>query len=1024
MMFCWGDGVSSQVGLLNKERHQVISEPQEIKHLRGRTVKEVCCGEKHSVFLLADGTVFSCGDNKNGQLGRRNSKSRFDQIMALNTVKVVRVACGKHHTLAVCENGSVFSWGAGTYGQLGLGECQSIVSHPRRVELFRVPIVQVTCGRYHSLALSKDGAIYSWGQNSYGQLGLGEGFNSQIRPQCVISLTGIPVAQIAAGGRHSFALSLSGAVFSWGRNNHGQLGLKDTEDKVNPCRVNELKRLNVTYISCGSQHTAVLTKDGSVLTCGEGISGQLGLSTTTDVTTFQKVEQTLGEVFQIACGSYHTLAYIPSSDLVVSFGFAIRGKLENDSTRNRVHPESKNAKVHKIFAGANANFIQTQLPMPAADFRYRDSAQQILTMDETIVDKWINTDDYSKERNDAENEIGLIFSSSSCLTGSFLRKSDGDQLKTGNDLLSVDVEAAREIFGKLTAKDWVVKRITSSLALKLIPNLKILRRDKEALMIYVILPECSVMQQDKDTDGELVIICAGAIARLDNTSKSTLEKCWSTLKSSYLNNLVQMFKTAVVILLTELFSLLQQFLPTNLPFTDILQNILKDVLGVLELLYNANIKARHYIPLNKFYIDEVLLFDVSNDLMRFRYWQRIAPAELEKKNAPLMFCCYPFILNLVAKIRVLHTDSVCKKMLAGAEAVNFTRVNIFMGNPEPPKYPMFKLKVNRQHLVADVLKKLKNVDESDLKKELMVNFDGEPGIDLGAIRREFFLSIFAELIQPESGLFMYKKKFTTIWFPSKTSVPIENYFLLGILCGLVVYNNSLVYIPFPLALFKKLLNVKPTLEDLKELDPDLGKTMQGILDSDMVKDLEMSFSDVELVPNGNNRPVTDENKEEFVEAYVKYIFTASVKKPFDEFRKGFYKVCDKELLKFFQPQELMDLLIGNDDYDWNILEENTVYQGRYSRSHPTIKMFWEVFHELPLGQKKSFLLFLTGSDRIPVTGMKCVKIQIVSCHLTEYDYPEANVCFEILYLPEYTSTESLKTKLVEAIKCNKRFDKM
>ncbi|XP_067850555.1 probable E3 ubiquitin-protein ligase HERC4 isoform X2 [Heptranchias perlo] len=821
MMFCWGDGVSSQVGLLNKERHQVISEPQEIKHLRGRTVKEVCCGEKHSVFLLADGTVFSCGDNKNGQLGRRNSKSRFDQIMAFNTVKVVRVACGKHHTLAVFENGSVFSWGDGTYGQLGLGECQSIVSHPRRVELFRVPIVQVTCGHYHSLALSKDGAIYSWGQNSYGQLGLGEGFNSQIRPQCVISLTGIPVAQIAAGGEHSFALSLSGAVFSWGRNNHGQLGLNDTEDKVNPCFVNELKRLNVTYISCGSQHTAVLTKDGSVLTCGEGTSGQLGLSTTTDVTTFQKVEQMLGEVSQIACGSYHTLAYIPSSDLVVSFGFAIRGKLENDSTRNRVHPESQNAKVHKIFAGANANFIQTQPPIPAADFRYRDSAQQILTMDESIVDKWINTDDYSKERNYAENEIGLIFSSSSCLTGSFLRKSDGDQLKTGNDLLSIDVEAAREIFGKLTAKDWVVKRITSSLASKLIPNLKTLRRNKEALMIYVILSECFVMQQDKNMN-HLVISCAGAIARLDDALKSTLEKCWSTLKSLNLNNLVQMFKTTVVVLLTDRFSLFQQFLLTNLPFTDILQNDLKDVLGVLELLYNANIKARHYIPLNKFYIDEVLLFNVGNDLVRFRHLQQTAPAELEKKNVPLNFCCFPFILNLIAKIWVLRKDSALKKEKAFIEAVNFTRANVSRGNPEPPKYPVLQLKVDHQHLIADTFKKLKNVDESDLKKELLVNFDGERGLDRGARRQEFFLSVFRALIQPESGMFIYKND-RMIWFPSKTSVPIENYFLLGILCGLVVYNDSLVYIPFPLALFKKLLNVKPTLEDLKELDPGLGK---------------------------------------------------------------------------------------------------------------------------------------------------------------------------------------------------------
>ncbi|XP_067901931.1 probable E3 ubiquitin-protein ligase HERC6 isoform X2 [Heterodontus francisci] len=954
-------------------------------------------------------------------------RSNMDQVMARNTEKVVRVACGKHHTLALCENGSVFGWGAGTYGQLGNGKCNSINSHPRRVELFGVPIVQVTCGRYHSLALSKDGAVYSWGQNSYGQLGLGEGVHSKLSPNCVISLMGIPVAQIAAGGRHSFALSLSGAVFSWGRNNHGQLGFKDTENKVSPCRVKQLKKLNVTYISCGSQHTAVLTKDGNIFTCGEGSSGQLGLSTTADVSTFQKVQQNEGEFSQIACGSYHTLAYIPSSDLVVAFGFAYRGKLENDLTRNHVHTESQNAKVYKIFAGANASFIQTQLPIPAADFRCRDSAQQILTMDETIVDKWINTADFSRERSDAENEIGLIFSSSSCLTGSFLWKSDGDQCKTESDLLSVDVEAARKIFGKLVEKDWAVNQITLSLALKLIPNLKLLCRDKEALMIYMLLPECSVMQQGENME-DLVTICVGAIARLDDASKNTLEKCWSTLKSSYLNNLVQMCKNGVIILLTSLHALYTE--APGHPAIYILQGALKCALDVLEQVYRANIKARHNIPRNKFYIDEVLLFDVGYDLIKFRQFQQIAPDALEKKNVPVMFCCYPFILHLTAKIQILHLDSICKKNRACFEALKFTYHNICMGNPEPPKYPTFNLKVKRQDLVADTFKKLKNVDEIDLKKELLVKFDGELGMDLGAVRLEFFVSVFKELIQPDSRMFIYRENFRTIWFPPKISVPIENYFLLGILCGLAVYNFCVVYIPFPLALFKKLLNMKPTLEDLKELEPDLENSLQSILDTVKDEDLGMNFyisweeQEVELIPNGSNQPVTKKNKEKFVRTYVNYIFTASVKEPFGEFRRGFYKVCDKELLKFFQPQELLDILIGNEDYDWNILEKNTTYERNYNRSHPTIEMFWKVFHELPLGQKKKFLSFLTGTHRIPVIGMECIKIHIAPSQLTEDNYPEANVCFSTLNLPAYTSTESLKTKLVTAINAKKRFDKL
>ncbi|XP_038648646.1 probable E3 ubiquitin-protein ligase HERC6 isoform X2 [Scyliorhinus canicula] len=1009
-MLCWG------AGLLGLGKDLDSSAPQETGWLRGREVQGVSCGEEHWVFVLADGTVFTRGDNGKGQL---------EQVMALNTEQVVRVACGKHHTVALCKSGSIFAWGAATYGQIGNGECCSIVSCPRRVGEIKVPVVQVTCGRYHSLALCKDGAIYSWGQNTYGQLGLGEGFYSQLQPNRVTSLTGIPVAQIAAGGRHSFALSFSGTVFSWGKNSHGQLGLKDQKDKVSPCRVKQMKRLNVTYISCGSQHTAVLTKDGRVFTCGDGSAGQLGLSTTANVSTFQMVEQIEGEVSQIACGSYHTLAYIPSSDRVISFGFASR-KLAEGSTSNHIRAESENAKVYKIFAGPNVNFIQTQLPIPSADFRCRDSAQQIFTMDETIVDKWINTADFTRERQDARNEIALVFSSASCLTGSFSRKSNGAQCKAQHDLFSVDVEAARELLQKFTSKDWIANLITSCLTFALIPSLKHLCHEEEALMVYLILPEFPATHQVEFVQ-EMVALCAGSIVRLDNASKKILEKCWSMLKSSYLNNLVQMFRTAVIVMITSIHAL--HIEAPGHPAIKVLARILKDTLDVLELVYNANMKAHHNIPQNKFYVDEVLLFDVGYDLFTFRQFQQIMPDEVKKKAVPVMFCCYPFILNLDAKIRILHVDSVLKKSEAFFEAMAFSCLNVHMGNPEPPKYPVFNLKVKRQDLVSDTFKKLKNMDEYDLKKELVVKFDGEQGIDLGAIRQEFFLSVFKELVKPDSNMFMYCYEFRNIWFPSKITEPIEKYYLLGILCGLVSYNFSVVYIPFPLALFKKLLGVEPTLEDLKGLDPNFANSLQCILDTEDFSEMYMDFSvtwdkqDVDVISNGSNRQVTNENKKKYVRACVNYIFTTSVKAPFAEFRRGFYKVCDKELLKFFQPQELMDVLIGNDDYDWKILEQNTAYEGKYSRSHPTITMFWKVFHELPLEEKKKFLSFLLGTDRIPVYGMTCVRILIVPSQLTDDNYPEANVCFGFLILPGYTSAEILKKKLVRAINTKKRFDK-
>ncbi|XP_078259645.1 putative E3 ubiquitin-protein ligase HERC4 isoform X1 [Rhinoraja longicauda] len=992
-MLCWGEGGSVGEALLGSGGDRGISQPDELQCLRDRPVKEVWCGDGHWVFLLTDGTVHTCGENESGQLGRKAGESPLGQVEALNTRTVVQVACGWHHTLALCEDGSVFAWGAGSDGQLGRGECPNFVHQPRKMNQLEVPIVQIRCGHYHSLALSQDCTVYSWGQNTYGQLGIKTSLKKQPDPQSVSCLRGIPVAQITAGESHSFALSLSGAVYAWGRNDRGQLGLKDTADRHDPCLVQQLKKLNVNYISCGNKHSVVVTKDGDVFTCGDGNG------------TFQKVKQVKGKVSQIACGSFHTLAYIPSSDLVVSFGSAKRDKTEKGSSRGQVYQESQNSNVYKIFAGANMNFIQTHLPIPEVDLGCTEKTEQILTLDGTIVERWMNIG-HGKERTNAEEEIDLIFSSPSCLVGSFLKPSDGDQC-------NVDLESAREIFKKLTEKDWIVDVITSSLASKLIAkNLGMSCQDEEALMIYLILPECSIMQLEKNIP-TLVASFVKTIACLEPASKTTLGKYWSTLKPSNLNILVQMIMN-VLVQMTNLVQLLEfQLLTQHRQFQEC-PIVLKEVLDVLELVYKANNKSENGIPVSKFYINLEALFPFVGGPL---------------PTIARFFLPYSFILDLSTKTRILYQDSNMRMQIKALEVIRFTQRNMLAGNPESPRDTVLALMVKRENLVADTFAILSKVEKADLHKELWVTFEGEPAVHPRAMRKEFFKFVFQELIQPDSKMFIYFQDFRTIWFPSRVEVPMKNYFLLGILCGLVVYNECVAYIPLPLAMFMKLMMVKPSLKNLMEMNPDSYKYLKSILDYDNVDELNLCCTLPwdkqcdDVIPNGKTQPLTKKNRERFVEASLNYIFKTSIKKPFDEFRRGFYQILDEQLIKHFQPQELRDMLIGSNDYDWQMLEQNTAYVGTYDKLHPTIKMFWEVFHQLTLDEKKLFLLFMFGSDQLPVMGMKCVKITISSCALTAHDYPETTTCSDTLHLPEYTSPESLRTKLVIAIKSKKNIDR-
>lgn len=165
------------------------------------------------------------------------------------------------HSLTISSEGDVYSFGTNSHGQLGITSNIKSKKMPQKIEKLN-NIIQTSCGNLHSLALTKDGDIYSFGFNNYGQLGLGSYRDKEYKPTLIENLKNV-VQVSCSHSNHSLALTKDGEVFSFGRNQCGQLGLGiDEEACWVPTKIENLK--GVVQVSCGVDFSLVLTDEGSV----------------------------------------------------------------------------------------------------------------------------------------------------------------------------------------------------------------------------------------------------------------------------------------------------------------------------------------------------------------------------------------------------------------------------------------------------------------------------------------------------------------------------------------------------------------------------------------------------------------------------------------------------------------------------------------------------------------------------------------------------------------------------------------
>ncbi|XP_033209361.1 RCC1 and BTB domain-containing protein 1-like isoform X2 [Belonocnema kinseyi] len=204
--------------------------------------------------------VYSWGHNGYCELGNGSSNQGLTPTiitMNLGEKNVISISCGSHHSLALTDEGEVFAWGQNNCGQVGSG-LNSNQGAPRKVNsgLAGKKVVAISCGQTSSMALSDVGEVYGWGYNGVGQLGIGNYVN-QTSPCKVAGLVGVVIEKVVCGYAHTLALSDEGTLYSWGGNGYGQLGLGNKANSCTPIkltvpelgRVSDIAALHYNHIS-------------------------------------------------------------------------------------------------------------------------------------------------------------------------------------------------------------------------------------------------------------------------------------------------------------------------------------------------------------------------------------------------------------------------------------------------------------------------------------------------------------------------------------------------------------------------------------------------------------------------------------------------------------------------------------------------------------------------------------------------------------------------------------------------------
>ena len=311
--------------------------------LGGTNWKSIAGGGYHTVALKTDGTLWSWGYNGDGELGVNNITTRSTPVTTLlGGTNWKSISCGQYHTVALKTDGSLWSWGANSYGQLGVNDTTNRLT-PVTTLLGGTNWKSIACGFSHTVALKTDGTLWNWGRNNYGALGIND-TTDRSTPVTTL-LGGTNWKSIASVGSHTVALKTDGTLWSWGRNDYGALGVNNTTTRSTPVTT-LLGGTNWKSIAGGGYHTVALKTDGTLWSWGYNGDGELGIN---DITSRSTPVTTLlgGNNWKsISRGYFHTVA-LKTDGSLWSWGRNDNGRLGINDTTDR------NTPVTTLLGGTN-----------------------------------------------------------------------------------------------------------------------------------------------------------------------------------------------------------------------------------------------------------------------------------------------------------------------------------------------------------------------------------------------------------------------------------------------------------------------------------------------------------------------------------------------------------------------------------------------------------------------------------------------------------------------------------------------